>query len=80
MGVFKEKKEKPGPRECVCGKMPVLVSVRGGRMLSCPDPVKCSANLRTMWQKSEIQAMEEWNSLVTGYIAKQKRAAKAVRR
>ena len=78
MGVFKEKKEKP--RECVCGKMPVLVSVRGGRMLSCPDPVKCSANLRTMWQKSEIQAVEEWNSLVTGYIAKQKRAAKAVRR
>ena len=51
----------------------------GGRMLSCPDPVKCSANLRTMWQKSEIQAVEEWNSLVTGYIAKQKRAAKSVR-
>lgn len=49
-------------------------------MFSCPDPVKCPANLRTMWQKSEIQAVEEWNSLVTGYIAKQKRAAKAVGR
>lgn len=80
MGVLKEKKKKPRPRECACGKAPILVSVRGGRMLSCPDPVKCPANLRTMWQKSEIQAVEEWNSLVAGYIAKQKRTAKAVGR
>ena len=72
MPVKKENQEKPRPRKCVCGKEPVLVSIRGGRMLSCPDPVNCTGNLRTMWQKSEIQAVEEWNGLVAGFGARRR--------
>lgn len=69
----KEKQEKPKSRKCVCGKAPILVSVRGGgRMLSCPDPVNCAGNIRTMWQKTEVQAIEEWNGLVAGFSAKRK--------
>lgn len=68
--------EKPRTRECVCNKMPVLVSVRGGRMYTCPDPVKCPGNLRTMWQKSELQAIEEWNGLVAGFAARNRKTVR----
>lgn len=69
----KEKQEKPVARKCVCGKIPVQVSIRGGRMLSCPDPVNCPGNIRTMWQKTEVQAVEEWNGLVAAFSAKRRR-------
>lgn len=68
----KEKNKKPEPRKCVCCKPPVLVSVRGGRMYSCPNPVRCPGNIRTMWQKTEPQAAEEWNALVAGFSEKRK--------
>lgn len=61
--------EKPLPKKCVCGKEPVLVSIRGGRMYSCRNPMKCCGNLRTVWHKSEILAVNEWNSLVAGFAA-----------
>lgn len=60
------------PNKCVCGRVPVVVRTRGGRMLSCPDPAKCPGNLRTMWRKSEIEAVKEWNGLVAEAIARQK--------
>ena len=59
-----QKTEKPKLRRCACGRQPILVSIRGGRMLSCPDPVSCPGNFRTMWQKTEAQATEEWNALM----------------
>lgn len=36
----------------------------GMLMVSCPDPVRCTANLRTLWHKGEESAIAEWNSLV----------------
>ena len=73
--------EKPCPRKCICGKNPVLVCVRGGKkMYSCPDPMKCEGNMRTLWHKSEIQATAEWNTLVAGFAARQRRSNKANRR
>lgn len=33
-------------------------------MLSCPNPEKCSANLRTAWHKKEETAITEWNALL----------------
>ena len=44
----------------------------GGRMLSCPDPLNCPGNIRTMWQKTEVQAIEEWNGLVAAFSARRK--------
>ncbi len=32
----KDTTEKPRARECVCGKVPVLVSVRGGQNVHLP--------------------------------------------
>lgn len=49
---------------CVCGGAPVEVRCRVGKMLSCPNPAKCSANLRTAWHKSIDSAEVQWNSIV----------------
>lgn len=63
----KKKKEKPTPVKCACKKAPVLVSIRGGRMMTCPDPLCCPGNLRTRWCKSENSAIEEWNVVVSNF-------------
>ena len=68
----KPKKEKPIPKRCVCGKMPTTVSVRGGRMLTCPNPFACPGNLRTRWNKSIDAATVEWNGVVSEFRYKQK--------
>lgn len=60
----KKIKEKPIPAPCVCGKVAATVKTRAGRMISCPDPMRCTANLRTLWHKGEESAIAEWNSLV----------------
>lgn len=39
----KPKKEKPIPKQCVCGKMPVTVSVRGGGCLRVQTPLHAPA-------------------------------------
>ena len=36
-------------------------------MISCPNPMKCRANLRTMWSGSESECITEWNSLVESF-------------
>lgn len=71
----KKKQEKPIPKKCVCGAMPVSVTKRGGLMLSCPNPVKCPGNLRTRWVKEELTAIVEWNCVVSEFkhIAKENR-------
>lgn len=40
--------------------------VRSGskKMVSCPDPVNCPGNLRSMWHGNEEAAIVEWNNLV----------------
>jgi hypothetical protein len=40
------------------------VKTKSGIMISCPDPVRCSANLRTTWHSGEESAIVEWNGLV----------------
>ena len=42
----------------------IIVKTKSGRMISCPDPVRCSANLRTAWHSGEESAIVEWNGLV----------------
>ena len=71
----KEKQEKPVPKKCVCGAMPISVTKRGGLMLSCPNPVKCPGNFRTRWVKGELTAITEWNCFVSEFkhTAKEKR-------
>ena len=59
-----ETKEKPTPKKCVCGKPAITVKVRRGKMITCPDPMSCQANLRTRWSSHESTAIAEWNNLV----------------
>ena len=49
---------------CVCGRAAVVVRHRGKKMISCPDPVKCRGNLRTLWYGSEEAAVAAWNRMV----------------
>lgn len=60
----KPNKSKPTPMPCICGRGGIIVKTKSGRMVSCPDPVRCSANLRTTWHSGEESAIVEWNGLV----------------
>lgn len=64
-----EKKEKPTPKRCVCGAEAIIVKTRSGKMVSCPDPLNCKANLRTAWNSHQDLAIAEWNNLVTSFRA-----------
>jgi hypothetical protein len=66
----KAKKEKPTPKKCVCGADGIIVKSRSGKTVSCPDPLNCKANLRTMWNKNQDSAIVEWNGLVDSFYAK----------
>jgi len=48
----KNKEEKPTPKRCICGKPAITVQSKSMRMLTCPDPVNCTGNLRTAWYRS----------------------------
>lgn len=63
MASKEQKKEKPAPKKCVCGREAIIVKSKGKKMVSCPNPLKCSANLRTAWHSNEEKAVEQWNSL-----------------
>lgn len=67
-----EKKEKPTPKRCVCGAEAIIVKSRSGKMVSCPGPMRCKVNLRTMWHKHEDLAIAEWNSLIDSFYAKER--------
>ena len=62
-----EKKEKPKPKRCVCGSEAITIKKGGKKMISCPNPMKCRANLRTMWRGSEAECIMEWDSLVDSF-------------
>lgn len=48
-----QKKEKPVPKPCKCGRDPCVVTVaRRGKMVTCSDPVNCCGNFRTLWKKN----------------------------
>jgi hypothetical protein len=63
-----EKKEKPTPQKCVCGRPAIIVKTRHGKMATCPDPMNCPGNLRTTWKRSEDLAIIEWNGLVSTFV------------
>ena len=73
MSKVTEKKEKPIPKKCVCGKEAVFVKTRAGKMFTCPAPLNCKGNLRTAWKKSLDLAVLEWNDQVDSFYAKSKR-------
>lgn len=62
-----EKKEKLTPVRCVCSAPPVIVQNRGRKLISCPNPMRCTANLRTCWHGNEEAAIVEWNALVEAW-------------
>lgn len=68
----KDKKEKPVPRKCVCGATAITVKTRSGKMVTCPNPMRCEGNLRTSWNRSEDQAIAEWNNLVSTFISEKR--------
>ena len=61
------KKEKSVPLRCACGAEACVVKVKGKKMVSCPNPERCVGNLRTTWNRSEDEAIAEWNNIVTGF-------------
>lgn len=67
-----KKKEKPTPKKCVCGAEAITVKTRFGKMVTCPNPMSCSHNLRTAWKKSEDAAIVEWNTLISSVAEKRK--------
>ena len=64
-----EEKEKPKPKRCVCGLEAITVKSKGKKLISCPDPMNCRANLRTMWKTTEDAAITEWNGLVDAFYS-----------
>lgn len=62
-----EKKEKPSPDRCVCGKEAVIIRFHGKKMVSCPNPEKCTGSLRTPWLGSEDEAVLRWNTEVKSH-------------
>lgn len=63
-----EKKEKPTPKRCLCGAEAIIVKTKCGKCVSCPNPAKCDANLRTTWNKHQDMAIAEWNHLVDSFV------------
>ena len=71
-----EKKEKPTPKNCVCGRPALIVKAKPGKMVTCPDPMNCQGNLRTTWKKHEELAIVEWNGLVGTFITEKHNAGR----
>ena len=63
-----EKKEKPTPKKCVCGLEAVIVKNRSKKVVSCPDPLNCRGNLRTMWESGEESAINKWNKIGRAHV------------
>lgn len=59
-----EKPAKPVPVPCICGAPPAIVRNWGKKLLSCPNPVKCSGNYCTGWYPNEEAAVIQWNTLI----------------
>lgn len=68
-----EQKEKPAPRQCVCGKEAVIVKKGSKKMVTCPSPISCTGNLWTSWRGSQDEAIVEWNGLVEAFHYQKKR-------
>lgn len=47
-------KEKPIPCRCKCGKVGIPVKLKGGWIVSCPDPENCSGNFMTLREKRKM--------------------------
>lgn len=66
----KEKKEKPTPYKCICGAAAITVKTRHGKMVSCPNPMRCPSGPRTPWNKSEDAAIVQWNTMICSLAEK----------
>ena len=66
MGTKKEskQKEKAIPLVCKCGKSPCVVKLKGGYIVSCKDPEKCTGNFWTYRKPTEDAAVKAWNDLI----------------
>lgn len=76
---MKKNEEKPTPKPCICGKTAITVKSKSGTMLTCPDPLNCSRNIRTSWHRSGGEAdgmIIEWNCLVEQAVYEIRRGAK----
>ena len=63
-----EKKEKPVPQKCICGREAITVKKGSKKMVTCPDPLNCVGNFRTTWNGSAESAITEWNGLIYLYF------------
>lgn len=60
----KTTKEQIFPIRCKCGLDPIVVKSKHGKMVSCRDPMNCCGNYRTLWKRTEKEAIETWNSFI----------------
>lgn len=58
------KADKPVLARCICGAPPAIVRNRGKKLISCPDPARCSGNYCTGWHPNEEAAVVQWNVLI----------------
>lgn len=67
-----EKQEKPKPKRCVCGVEAITIEYKGKKMITCSNPERCAANLRTMWNSSADAAVTEWNGLIESFYSERR--------
>ena len=59
-----KEKKKQSPLPCVCGLAAATVCFKGKKMVSCPNPERCSLGPRTEWYKTTDAATERWNRII----------------
>lgn len=64
---MKEKKDKPMPVRCACGREAAVLVFRGKKMISCPDPENCVGNFRTLWKGRKEEAIAEWDNMIGSF-------------
>lgn len=69
MAIAKKSRKKEPPEEilpvrCRCGKIGVPVKLKGGWIVSCPDPENCVGNFLTYRKSTEKAAIKEWNNII----------------
>ena len=66
----KETKEKAVPLRCVCGSSAAVVYFKSKKMVSCPNPEMCRLGPKTIWHKTEQDAIKDWNGIIIANSAR----------
>lgn len=67
-----KKKEKPTPKPCTCGRLPVAARARGrGWIVACPAVNGCTNCTTSGWWPTQDQAVEKWNTAVMALLYKE---------